>query len=105
MMKDLTGRQRRFLRSRAQSLDAILVVGKEGITDAVTTATVECFNRRELVKVRFREADPDARRELASTLAAQTGTHLVQMVGRVAVYYRPAPKGAKVDDPIHLPRG
>jgi RNA-binding protein len=93
----LTGRQKRFLRSRAQQLDPVVWVGEEGASAGVLHALDDALAAHELVKVRMRA--PDDKRALAAELAAATGAALAGVIGHTAILYRAHP-----DDPrLELP--
>lgn len=94
MQPSLTSAQRRRLRGDAQLLEAALKLGQQGITPAFLAALDDELTRRELVKVRF-SGHKDERHELSEALAEQSGSALVQVVGHVAVFYRPRPKEMK----------
>ena len=87
-MEPLTNPQRRALKARAQKLDATIKVGKAGLTDGFLAGLRTELDRQELVKVKFAE-HKDERHELAPQLAARTDSHLVWVIGHVAVLYRP----------------
>lgn len=97
----LTSKQRAHLRSLAHHLKPVLHVGNDGVTDAVTRSVDEAFNTRELLKVKVQEGAPVDAATAGETLARSVfGAHLVQVIGRTIVLYRPSP-----DDPeIRLPR-
>lgn len=97
----LTSKQRAFLKSQAHSLKPILQIGKEGVSEANVHAVRQAFNSREILKVKVLESAPESAKETASSLADRLGdVHLVQVIGRTVVLYRPYP-----DEPeIQLPR-
>jgi RNA-binding protein len=88
MLEPLTGAQRRKLKSLAQRLDATLTLGRAGASEAFVSSLNQELDRHELVKVKFAEFK-DARHELAPELAGKTGSHLVWIIGHVAVFFRP----------------
>jgi RNA-binding protein len=93
----LSGRQKRFLRSRAQRLDPVVWVGDEGLSDGVLRALDDALRAHELVKVRMRA--PEDKRALAAELARATGAALAGVIGHTAILYR-----ARPDDPaLELP--
>lgn len=100
---NLTGRQIRHLRALGNGVEVTLVVGKNGITGPVLDQLGQCFNTRELVKVKISERDPSVREEMAAELATRSGTELVQVLGRTALLYREAPEGSRVPSRIALP--
>lgn len=92
MSEPLTSKQRVHLRGLAHALRPLLHVGKEGVTDETVAAATQTFQTRELFKVRVLEAAPEQARESAHALAARIpNAHVVQVVGRNAVLYRPHP--------------
>lgn len=94
---ELTSKQRAHLRSLAHPLKAIVMVGKEGITDATVQSLEEAFRTRELLKVKVQEAAPLDVREAADTLVGRLeNTVSVQTIGRVAVLYRPHPETPEI---------
>jgi len=90
----LTSKQRRWLRGQAHALDALVQVGKGGLSDGVIRQTEDALARHELVKVRFL-ADRDDRREQTAALAAGVGAQLVGSIGRVAILFRQHPDPEK----------
>lgn len=90
----LTGRQARFLRQRAHHLKPVIMIGNAGLTPAVIEETQRTLEHHELIKVRVAAPDREQRRRTALTLSAATGADLVQVVGHVAVIYRPAEEPA-----------
>ena len=47
----MTSKQRAYLMGLASTMDPIFQVGKSSLTPEVTTAVLESFNNRELIKV------------------------------------------------------
>lgn len=98
--KELTPRQRAYLKSLAHPLKPIAHVGKGGVDDVVRSLD-DAFHNRELLKVKVLESAPLGAKEAAEQLAARvSGARLVQVIGRTIVLYRQHP-----DTPdIRLPR-
>lgn len=96
----LTTKQRAYLKRLAHPLKPIHQIGKEGLTVPGVRAIREAFNTREVLKVKVQDSAPAGVRETGQELAAQVeNAHLVQVIGRTLVLYRPDP-----DDPeIELP--
>jgi RNA-binding protein len=99
-MATLTARQRAHLKSLAHALKPIAHIGKDGVTARVMQSVEEAFHTRELLKVKVLDGAPDGPREIGAALAAAVeNVHLVQVIGRTLVLYRPYP-----DEPeIKLP--
>lgn len=89
----LTGKQRRFLRSKAHPLKPLVHVGEGGISDAVVAATVAVLGDHELVKIRLQQ--PDDKKAAARQLARATGAELCGLVGHTVILYRP-----RAEDPV-----
>jgi RNA-binding protein len=89
-MEELNNAQIRKLKGMAQRMDASLKVGKQGLSDGFIRTLDEELTRHELVKVKFAEFK-EQKKELAPQLAARTNSHLVTLVGNVAVIYRQNP--------------
>ena len=82
------------LKSIAQKLEPILALGKSGASEAFLKSLDEVLGQHELVKIKF-AAFKDERKTLAPQLAEKTNSHLVWVVGHVAVFYRQQPDPAK----------
>jgi len=93
----LTGRQRKYLRGQAHSLEPVVHVGSAGVTAAVLQAVDAALNAHELIKVRLHE--PLAKHDDADTLAAGTRAVLCGLVGHVVILYRPHPEKPKITLP------
>ena len=92
--KDMTSKQRAALRSRAQSLSPIVMVGHDGITEGVIAALDQALTDHELVKVRFQDFKEMAR-DLSDELAVKTKSALISVTGFTAVFYRINPEKRK----------
>ncbi len=97
----LTGKQRAYLRSLAQREEAILQVGKAGVTEPVVVQTKEALAARELVKGKVLENCPYTAAEAQQALCQACGAEGVQVIGKVFVLYKKRADGAK----IVLPKG
>src|SRR5262245_33385796 len=95
----LTGKQRRHLRGLGHALEAIVQVGKEGVTDGVTAQLGQALDAHELVKVKLGQATPEDRHSTADELAARTGSELVQVLGRAILLYRRHPEEPRIQLP------
>lgn len=89
-MEELNNAQVRKLKALAQRMDASLKVGKQGLSEAFIRSLDEELSRHELVKLKFAEFK-EQRKELAPQLAERTQSHLVTLLGNVAVLFRRNP--------------
>jgi RNA-binding protein len=95
----LTGKQRRHLRALGHHLEPVVLVGKEGISQALVESAKVALETHELVKVRISE-NAGGRHELADELAKACGAELAGVLGRTALVY----KRRKKDPKIKLPK-
>ena len=92
----LTGKQRAYLRSLANPMETILIVGKAGIGGDVIKQADDALAARELIKGRTLETSPVSVREAADRIASQTGAETVQVIGSRFVLYRRNEKEPKI---------
>jgi len=96
----LTTKQRTYLKTLAHSLKPIHQIGKEGLTVPGVRAIREAFNTREVLKVKVQDSAPAGVQGTGQELAAQLeNTHLVQLIGRTLVLYRPHPDNPEIELP------
>lgn len=89
MIKDnLTGKQKRFLRSMGMTIDPVVMIGKEGITPMVVTSAAEAIKKRELIKVRVLQNCFDTPESVITILAERTDSNLVQVIGRNGLLFK-----------------
>lgn len=93
-MEELNNAQIRKLKGLAQRMDASLKIGKQGLSEGFIKSLDEELSRHELVKVKFTEFK-DQKKDLAPQLAEKTRSHLVTLLGNVAVLFRRQPDEAK----------
>jgi RNA-binding protein len=85
---ELSERQRKYLRGLGHSLDPVLLIGQHGMTPAVIAEARRALHDHELIKVKFRGAERDARDAGLAELATATESVLVQRIGHTALYYK-----------------
>lgn len=85
---ELTSKQRAQLRGLANGIDTILIVGKDGIGEALVKQAEDALEARELIKGRALETAPLTAREAAEELARVTRSDVVQVIGTKFVLYR-----------------
>jgi RNA-binding protein len=99
-MTQLTSKQRAYLRKLAHHLKPVVLVGGDGVTDALVASVRDAFNSRELLKVKLQESASVKVREAANQITdALEDVHAVQTIGKTMVLYRRDPE----DPEIRLP--
>lgn len=84
----LTSKERAELRARANTLETTLMVGKDGVTQAVAEEADRLLTARELVKGKVLESALMSPREVSDALCEATGAEGVACVGNKFVIYR-----------------
>ena len=79
--------QIKYLRGLAQSLSPVVMLGKDGLSDAVIAELKRALGDHELVKVKIQEEEKADFTALADELAVKVKSTLVQKIWRMAVYY------------------
>ena len=92
----VSGKAVRHLRGLGHELDAVVQIGKDGLTDGVVAAAAAALLTHELIKVRVLTDAPVDRKEVAAALATATGALLAQVLGRTFLLYKRHPKKPKI---------
>ena len=82
----ITSKQRAELRSKANELDTTLMVGKEGVTDALTEEAGRQLEARELIKGKVLESALLSAREVSDQLCEALGAEGIQCVMQIHRY-------------------
>jgi RNA-binding protein len=85
--EELSNREVRGLKARAQLLKPMLKVGKDGLSPAFLKALDDALAHHELVKVKFDEFK-EQKKELGPKLAESSSANLIMQVGHVVVLFR-----------------
>ena len=94
---ELTSKQRAQLRGLANTIETILIVGKDGIGDNLVKQANDALEARELIKGRVLETAMLTPREVAEALAPLTRSEVVQVIGTKFVLYRQSHNKEKRD--------
>ncbi|MEI8235235.1 MAG: YhbY family RNA-binding protein [Verrucomicrobiota bacterium] len=90
MQPTLTSADRRRLKGQAQLLEPVLKVGHHGVSPAFLAGVEHELALHGLIKIKF-AALKEEKRALSEQIAQATGSALLQIVGHVAIFYRPLP--------------
>ena len=88
----LSGKQKRFLRSMAQTQSATFQVGKEGVTQNMVQAIRQYMDVHELVKIKVLDNCMEDLNQIAYDLSAGTKGDIVQIIGHTIILYHQAKK-------------
>lgn len=92
----LASNQVRHLRALAHSLKPVVMLGANGLTDAVLTEIELAIAHHELIKVKLAGEDRDERRAIADAICEQLGAANVQILGHNLIAFRAKPKDSKI---------
>ena len=84
----LTSKERAALRAQGNSLETTLMVGKDGVTEAVIAEAENLLIARELIKGKVLESALMSAREVSDAICEATGADGVACVGNKFVIYR-----------------
>ncbi|MBU3829769.1 MAG: ribosome assembly RNA-binding protein YhbY [Candidatus Limosilactobacillus merdavium] len=85
---NLRGKQKRFLRAKANHLQPIFAVGKEGLTENWLNQLDGALDKRELIKVNILQNADVTTDEVQHFIESQTEIQVVQTIGRVLVLFK-----------------
>lgn len=89
-MNTLTTPQKKQLKSLAHGLKPVVMIGAQGLTDAVIHEARRALDAHELIKVRVLGDDREARMAWYESLCTATGAQGVQHIGKLLVLYKPS---------------
>ena len=95
------------LRSQAHHLDPVVLLGANGLTNAVLHEIDRALNDHELIKVRVPSDDREELESIYAEVAEKLGAARVQMIGKLLIFWRPADESERQDpgrkEEGHLP--
>ncbi|MBV2091395.1 MAG: ribosome assembly RNA-binding protein YhbY [Candidatus Thiodiazotropha sp. (ex Ctena orbiculata)] len=91
----LTSEQTRSLKKLAHHLKPVVMIGQHGLSEGVIGEIDTSLDVHELIKVKLAGADKSDREALSAAIVERLSAELVQIIGRVAIFYRANPKKKK----------
>ena len=91
----LTPAQRKDHRADAHHLDAVVMIGADGLTENVKKEIDAALNAHGLIKVRVQSDDRANREALFRQLADELDAAPIQHIGKLLVFWRPVPQKEK----------
>ncbi|MFU8813789.1 MAG: ribosome assembly RNA-binding protein YhbY [Pseudomonadales bacterium] len=83
---------KRRLKRIAHHLEPVVLVGDQGVSEALVNEARRALEDHELIKVRIHGADRQQRAILADQLAEACGAAVIQSIGKVTVLFRKNPE-------------
>lgn len=95
----LSNPQKRHLKALAHSRKPVVIVGADGLTEAVLTEIERAITHHELLKVRINAADRTEREAMIAQICQILGAEQVQRLGHVATLFRRNPEKSRISLP------
>ena len=92
----LSGKQKRELKGRGQTMTDDLRLGKDGLSEGFIRRLDDLLADRDLVKLRFTDVEGAMRKTLAAEIAGSVDAECVSIIGRTMLLYR-APASGRDD--------
>ena len=84
---ELTSKRRAYLRKKAHDLDALVRIGKEGVTDNLIQSILDAIESRELIKVKILQNCEEEKMEIMEQLS-QCKEFEVGIIGRTIILFK-----------------
>lgn len=79
---------RQSLRAQAHKLKPVVIIGNNGLSDAVKKEIDRALHDHALIKVRIQSQDRDLRLALFEQISELLQAELIQKIGSIGVFYR-----------------
>ena len=84
----LTAKERQALKASAHALKPVVMIGQNGLTDAVLREADTALSAHELIKIRVRNDDREERVAFAQTFCEHLNAQLVAHSGKLIILWR-----------------
>ncbi len=93
----MTSKQRAYLKKMAAPLSPIFQVGKNPISENMTSQISNALEAKELIKLHVLDNSEYTAREAADIISNKTSSQVVTVIGNKFVLYRRSEKSPKID--------
>ena len=80
------------MRGLAHALKPVVIVGSQGLTQAVQLEIYRALEDHELIKIKIACGDREQRKLIANDILHEQAAELIQSIGHVIVIYRQSQK-------------
>jgi len=87
--------QKKFLKGIAHGLSPVVMIGANGLTDAVFQALDQALSHHELVKIKIAADDRAQRKAMIEQMTQHTQAQTLQAIGKTVVLLR-----VNIDSPL-----
>ena len=85
---NLSTKQKQHLKGLAHYLKPVVMMGSNGLTEAVVAEIEIALNHHELIKVKIASEDRDTKQLIVDAIIRETEAEKVQVIGKTLVLYR-----------------
>ncbi|EAS42920.1 ribosome assembly RNA-binding protein YhbY [Photobacterium profundum] len=96
---NLSTKQKQHLKGLAHNLKPVVLMGSNGLTEAVIAEIEIALNHHELIKIKVATEDRETKILIVDAIIRETKAEKVQVIGKTLVLYRPTEERK-----IELPR-
>lgn len=89
---NITQYEKRQLKAQAHQLNPVVIIGAQGLTDAVNKEIDRALEDHELIKIRVHTNDRAYKKELTQIICETHQAAFIQAIGHIMVIYRPSQK-------------
>ncbi|MEH6580079.1 MAG: YhbY family RNA-binding protein [Amphritea sp.] len=86
----LTPTQKKQFRTIGHSLNPIITVAGNGLSENILLETDRALEDHELIKIKFAVGDREIKKQLIKEMSQIVEATVIQEIGNVALLYRPA---------------
>ncbi len=85
---NLNKKQIQHLKGLAHSLKPVVLLGNNGLTEAVVAEIDYALNHHELIKVKIPTDDKETKALIVEAICSETNAIKVQVIGKTLIIYR-----------------
>jgi RNA-binding protein len=89
--------QKLQLKKRVHHLKPVVLLGQNGLTEAVLNEIDIALTAHELIKVRLGGEDKEDRQAMQEAICRRTGAEFIHAIGHVAAFFRRNPDHPKIE--------
>lgn len=87
----LTASEKKKIKSISHSMNPVVMIGKNGLTEAIVKTLKTELENHEVVKVKFQKFQ-DEKKEIIEELADITGSVIIKSIGNIITLYKKSEK-------------
>lgn len=85
---NLSTKQKQYLKGLAHNLKPVVLMGANGLTEAVLAEIEIALNHHELIKVKVASEERETKLLIVDAIIRETKAEKVQVIGKTLVLYR-----------------